>query len=123
MYNFFEYVSKGKEKIFYRYLEKDGSIHEINHNEYADDIWETYNSLCEKCGDIRGRHIGVLVKNPYDIMVVLAAALVGKSVVVPINQYESPENIEYIIDNSFEFVSIRFYFCYKKKNRLGGSII
>ncbi len=100
MYNFFEYISQGKERIFYRYLDKDGNICEITYYEYADDICEGYKTLKRMFGDIRGRHIGVLLKKPYDTMVVMAAAIMGKAVVVPINLYESSENIEYIISNA-----------------------
>lgn len=100
MYNFFEYISKGEEKVYFRYLDGDGNICEIKYNEYADDICEAYNSLCRKFSDIRGRHIGVLSSKPYETMVVMAAAVMGKAILVPINLYESPENIEYIIDNA-----------------------
>ncbi len=100
MFKFFETIAQGKEKLFYRYLDNDNQICELTYNDYAADIYEAFNNLNRMFSDIRGKHIGVLSNRVYDSMVLLAAANLGKAVVVPINQFESPDNIEYIIDNA-----------------------
>ncbi len=100
MFNFFEYIANGKDRVYYRYLDESGNVCEIRYNEFADDVCEVFNYLNRKYGDIRGRHIGVLSNRPYQTMVSMIAAVLGKAVVVPINQYESSENIEYIIVNA-----------------------
>ncbi|MBQ6407028.1 MAG: acyl--CoA ligase [Butyrivibrio sp.] len=68
--------------------------------EYFNDISDCLENIKSCCSDIKGKHIGILADNSYEYLVVFGALFMGEAFVVPINAYESADNIEYIISNS-----------------------
>ena len=68
--------------------------------EYFNDISDCLENIKSCCSDIKGKHIGILADNSYEYLVVFGALFMGEAFVVPINAYESDDNIEYIISNS-----------------------
>ncbi|WP_028241950.1 class I adenylate-forming enzyme family protein [Pseudobutyrivibrio ruminis] len=96
MYDFFENIKSYQNRIAYRYFRED-TVHEVTYTQYYNNILECLANLQERFGDIEGKHVAIKGNNCYEYIVILAALILGKAVVVPVNIRESDEVIEEIL--------------------------
>ncbi|WP_034452009.1 AMP-binding protein [Butyrivibrio sp. AE2032] len=99
MYDFYEDIKKRGDRIAYRYF-RNGSLNEVTYREYYSDICACLENLKEEYGDITGKHVAILGNNCYEYLVLIAALLLGKAVVVPVNIRESSDNIAEILKDA-----------------------
>lgn len=104
MYDFFENIKSYHGRIAYRYF-RDDILHEITYKQYYANIVEALSNLQKSYGNIEGKHVAIKGNNCYEYLVLLAALILGKAVVVPINVRESNEVIEEIlVDAEIDYV-------------------
>lgn len=96
MYDFYEDIKSRGRRVAYRYF-RDEILKEVTYKEYYNDICECLENIKREYGDVSGKHIAILGNNCYEYLVLLAALLLGKAVVVPVNIRESEKNIEDIL--------------------------
>ncbi|MBR5636544.1 MAG: AMP-binding protein [Pseudobutyrivibrio sp.] len=96
MYDFFEDIKAREDRVAYRYYRND-ILNEVTYREYYSDICECLENIKNEYGDIESKHIAILGNNSYEYLVLLAALILGKAVVVPVNIRESKNNIEDIL--------------------------
>lgn len=72
----------------------------VTYSDFFEDVSNCLENIKKSCPDIAGKHVGILADNSYEYLVVFSALFMGEAFVVPINAYESDDNIEYIISNS-----------------------
>ena len=98
MYDFFKNINEKRDKVWFSTI--GDNPRSITYGEYYDNICECYEKIRERCSDIKGKHVGVLVENTYEYTVILGALFMGRALIVPINTYEVDEIVNYIIDNA-----------------------
>ncbi len=104
MYDFYKDIKLHGDRIAYRYY-KNNANNDVTYDEYYSDICECVENLKREYGNIENKHIAILGNNCYEYLVLLAAIILGKAVVVPINIRESEENIRAILaDADIDFV-------------------
>lgn len=99
MFRFIETIEKHKDNIALKHLNQENTL-EISYSDYLNAMKYCAYNLARTFGDLKGRHIGIFCESNYEYTVLLGALVFLRAVVVPINTFESPENISYIIDNS-----------------------
>ncbi len=73
---------------------------ELSYNEYLNEVSFCAYNLNRTFGDLRGRHIGLLCESNIDYTIIMLALVFSRAVVIPINSYESTDNISHIINDS-----------------------
>ena len=74
--------------------------YEVTYREYLERMRACAYNLRSVFGDITGKHIGVMADSNYEYTVILGAVLFSRGVLVPVNFFETPENIEAAIYRS-----------------------
>ena len=95
-YHFFENIIEKNNKICYSTIDN----RTVSYREYFNDICQCLDKINHVCPDLSGVHVGLLADNTYEYIVILGALFLGRAFIVPINTYESHENIKYIINNA-----------------------
>ena len=95
---YFKNLSDKRDKICFSTV-GDNPI-SVTYEEYFHDVFNCLEKIKLSCPEVAGKHIGLLADNSYEYLVTLQAVFLGKAFVVPINSYETKDNIEYIIEHS-----------------------
>ncbi len=66
----------------------------VTYREYLDKMKACAYNLQQTFGDLKGKHIGIMADSNYEYTVILGAVLFSRGVLVPVNFFETPENIE-----------------------------
>ena len=72
----------------------------VTYREYLDSMKACAYNIKSVFGDITGKHIGIMADSNYEYTVILGAVLFSRGVLVPVNFFETPENIEAAIYRS-----------------------
>ena len=99
MYNFLDTLKKFGSKTAIRSLNSEQSL-EVTYEEYYHRVMQVAYELKEKFGDLTGKHVGILCESNYEYTLLIFALIYSRAVVVPINNFESRNNIDYIIDDA-----------------------
>lgn len=74
--------------------------YEVTFREYLNKAKSCAYNIREEFGDIAGKHVGVMADSNYEFTVLLLAILFSRGVLVPVNFYETQENIDAAIHRS-----------------------
>ncbi len=83
----------------FRVLDGDNTK-EISYLEFYQEMEACAYSLSKKLGDLKGRRIGLYFDSSYEYLVVLGAIIFSRAVAIPLNRFESIENICYQIEKA-----------------------
>ena len=99
MFKFLQALEGYKDTTAIKSLNKEASF-TVTYSQYSKAIKRCAFNIYSSIGDVNGRHIGILCDSNYDYTIILFALIFSRAVVVPINNYDNKENIEYIIKNA-----------------------
>ncbi len=99
MYNFFGDLLTRGNRIAFKYR-RDGVLFQKTYVQYHTDICACIANLKERIGIIENKHIGILLGNCYEYLVLLPAIIGAKGVAVPLNIQESADNLQAIINDA-----------------------
>ncbi|QFJ53885.1 class I adenylate-forming enzyme family protein [Pseudobutyrivibrio xylanivorans] len=99
MVHFLEDIKKCGSKIAYRILDGDKSYN-ISYEQYYAQVGICAYNIEQLVGDISGKRIAAYCDSSYEYMVLMGALIFSRAVLVPVNYYESQDNILYEISNS-----------------------
>ncbi|MBP3260896.1 class I adenylate-forming enzyme family protein [Pseudobutyrivibrio sp.] len=106
MYDLYSEIKAYGDRIAYRYFRND-VLEEVTYKQFYNDICECLENLQNTYGDITDKHVAILSNNCYEVLVLIAALILGNAVVIPINIRESKEHIDEIIDDANADIVIR----------------
>lgn len=99
MFKFLQALEGYKDTTAIKSLNREASF-TVTYSQYSKAIKRCAFNIYSSIGDVNGRHIGILCDSNYDYSIILFALIFSRAVVVPINNYDNKENIEYIIKNA-----------------------
>ena len=99
MFNLLQTMEGYGDRIAMKSLNGEDSF-EVSYKDYLKAIQYCAYNLQQELGDITGKHIGLVCKSNYEYTVMLAAIIYSRAVAVPINTFESDDNISYIVEDS-----------------------
>lgn len=99
MFKFLQALEGYKDNTAIKSLNREASF-TVTYSQYSKAIKRCAFNIYSSIGDVNGRHIGILCDSNYDYTIILFALIFSRAVVVPINNYDNKENIEYIIKNA-----------------------
>ncbi len=99
MINYLKTIEKYSDTCFFKTLDCDVAV-DKSYTEYLRDIRTCAYLLEKKIGNVDGRHIGIIAHSSYEYLVLFAAILFSRGVVVPINENETDDNMAYAVKNA-----------------------
>ena len=100
MIDFFREIKNKGNRIAFRFFEED-KLREVTYLQYYNDICECLENLNDEFGgSIEGKHIAILLHNSYETIVIISAVILGGAVIIPLNIFESVDNLKYCIDHA-----------------------
>ena len=92
MVEYLKLIRSYNDRCMVKMLDGENSFSK-SYADYYIDMCITAKKLESILGEVKDRHIGIIGSNSYEYMVLMAAVLFSRAVVVPINNHEADENI------------------------------
>lgn len=99
MFEYLATIEKYSGECAFRFLDEEKTF-EVSYDQYLKDMRTCATRLENKLGNVQGKHVGLIGCNSYEYVVIMAALVFSRAVVVPLNYRETNQNLTFAIKNA-----------------------